>query len=281
MDKLFSLHMDKMTAIKMLPDEQVGKVIKLLIEYQEKGVVRDVDPEIAFPYEILRQSLQALNEKREATSEKQRNRVNSRWPKSENNTTEYRGLFDDTTVNHGIPGNTTEGHGIPDDTGVYRAIPKHTNTEKETDTDKEKENSSSFGSAEREVIADTKTNHKKPKPKKLPLREREPDNDMERVEKVYLQNWDTLFSRGQVETQEPIINWNQTRALLKQNLARLKPEQIIQALNIGLKDEWIMSNGYSLGVMLSATVLNRLINTAQGESLSMRKKQEKPSLEGD
>ena len=99
------------------------------------------------------------------------------------------------------------------------------------------------------------------KPKKPPLREREPENDMERVEKAYLQNWDVLYSRKQVKTLDPIVNWNQTRKLLKNHFEKLKPEQIIQVVNNSISDDFILKGGYSLATMLSATVLNRMINS--------------------
>jgi hypothetical protein len=96
--------------------------------------------------------------------------------------------------------------------------------------------------------------------KKPPLREREPENDYERVEKAYLQNWASLYSRGKVKTQEPVVNWNQTRFLLKRHFEKLKPDLIIQGVKNGMKDDFVLSSGYSLGVILSASVLNRLIN---------------------
>jgi hypothetical protein len=104
------------------------------------------------------------------------------------------------------------------------------------------------------------------KTKKAPLREREPANDMERVEKAYLLNWDVLYSQGRVETPDPIVNWSQTRKLLQTHFEKLKPEQIIGAINEGLKDDWVMSKGYYLGVMLSAAVLNRLVNVSGKQS---------------
>lgn len=106
-----------------------------------------------------------------------------------------------------------------------------------------------------------KTTEKPTKPKKPPLREREPENDMERVEKVYLLNWDSLFSQGKVKTENPIVNWTQTRALLKNLFKSLVPEQIIRAVNNGMADDFILKGGYSLATMLSASVLNRLINS--------------------
>jgi hypothetical protein len=51
---------------------------------------------------------------------------------------------------------------------------------------------------------------------------------------------------------------------LKKHFEKLKPEQIIPALENGMADAFVLSGGYSLGLMLSATVLNRLINAGQG-----------------
>jgi hypothetical protein len=98
------------------------------------------------------------------------------------------------------------------------------------------------------------------KGKKTPLREREPENDYERVEKAYLQNWDALYAQGRVKTPDPVVNWNQSRFLLKRHFEKLKPEQIIQAIKNGMKDDFVLNGGYSFGVMLSASALNRLIN---------------------
>jgi hypothetical protein len=98
------------------------------------------------------------------------------------------------------------------------------------------------------------------KAKKPPLREREPVNDFERVEKAYLRNWDLLYAGGGVKTPDPIVNWNQTRNLLKRHFVKLKPEEIIGALDAGMSDAFVTGGAYSLGTMLSAAVLNRLVN---------------------
>ena len=117
---------------------------------------------------------------------------------------------------------------------------------------------------------------KKPPGKKLPLRERDPVNDMERVEKAYLQNWDTLYSQKLVQTPDPVVIWNKTRKLLKDHFEKrkLKPEQIIQALNAGMNDNDVMKGGYSLSTMLTEWMLNRLINavprgSSQREKLTL------------
>jgi hypothetical protein len=136
-----------------------------------------------------------------------------------------------------------------------------------------------FGFAESKAD-DPPSSPKSVKTKKPPLREREPVNDMERVEKAYRQNWDALYSQGRVETPDPIVNWKQTRKQLKTHFEKLKPEQLIQAINTGLHDKWVLEEGgYSLAVMLSASVLNRLINAAQKAPLVSKNQQDKRSLE--
>jgi len=158
-------------------------------------------------------------------------------------------------------GNSVKVDGNPagDDSAVVYGVDKPQSKVKKSKVKKSKEESS--GSDE-----PPNGNHKKP-----PLRERDPVNDMERVEKAYLQNWDTLYSHGRVQTTEPVVTWGQTRKLLKNHFKKLKPEQIIQALNAGMNDNDVMKGGYSLSTMLTAWVLNRLINAVPAGS-SQREK---------
>jgi hypothetical protein len=109
-------------------------------------------------------------------------------------------------------------------------------------------------------VSENPPSSKPEKAKKAPLREREPANDMELVEKAYLLNWDSLYTQGKVKAINPVVNWNQTRKLLKTHFENLTAEIIIQAINNGMNDDWVLNTGYSLGTMLSASVLNRLIN---------------------
>jgi hypothetical protein len=109
-------------------------------------------------------------------------------------------------------------------------------------------------------VSENPPSSKPEKANKAPLREREPANDMERVEKAYLLNWDGLYAQGKVKAVNPVVNWNQTRKLLKTRFKNLTAEIIIRAVNNGMNDDWVLNTGYSLGTMLSASVLNRLIN---------------------
>lgn len=109
-----------------------------------------------------------------------------------------------------------------------------------------------------------KNKMEKAKSKKLPLKEREPENNYERVEKTYLQLWDSLYSQKKVATENPIITnetWKQIRGLEKSYFENnISVEQLQAVLKKAFKDEFIINNGYSLKLILSGNVFNRLIN---------------------
>lgn len=98
------------------------------------------------------------------------------------------------------------------------------------------------------------------KTKKTPLREREPVNDFEKVEKEYLRLWDMLYSQSLVKTKNPLINWTQARCLLKKHLTTIGFDDLIKALNAAKDDAFILEGGFSLTMILSNNILNRLIN---------------------
>jgi len=66
-----------------------------------------------------------------------------------------------------------------------------------------------------------------------------------------------------VNTADPVMNFPQVGTTLKRLFQdrELGPDQIILAINNGLKNDFVMNSGYSLSVMLSANVLNGLLNS--------------------
>ena len=165
-----------------------------------------------------------------------------------------------------IPQSNTEtpqsGTITPQDANFEYNNPQKKRKEKKVKEKKRKE--SKIAEAEPPELSESTSPQSSGKQKKLPLRQREPVNDMERVEKAYYQNWDVLYSRKLVKAVEPVVNWNQIRKLLKTHLDNITPEELIRAVNNGLKDDWVIKTGYSLATMLSANVLNRLINAGEG-----------------
>jgi hypothetical protein len=136
----------------------------------------------------------------------------------------------------------------------YKDKEKEKPKEKENKKPNEKENSS----ASAETVSTDPSSGKK-----LPLIEREPTNNYERVEKRYLENWKSLFQQGKVKSAEPVTNWKQNRALLKNLLEKFQPVQINAVLDKAAEDAWILSGGYSLNIILSATVFNRFMNGSE------------------
>ena len=102
------------------------------------------------------------------------------------------------------------------------------------------------------------------KPKKESLRNREPINDFEKVEKTYIETWDYLYSQNRVNTVDPLISsnsWKKIRALEKGLFDKqISSEVISNAIKKAINDNFVITNGYSLEIILSGGVINRLIN---------------------
>jgi len=98
------------------------------------------------------------------------------------------------------------------------------------------------------------------KTKKEPLLNREPVNDMERVEKVYLQNYQKLYNDGYLKMKNPVINWTASRRLTKDCISKYGLQNIINAVNNAKDDDFTVSGGYCLTTILSAGNLAKLMN---------------------
>lgn len=99
-----------------------------------------------------------------------------------------------------------------------------------------------------------------PKAKKPPLIDREPVNDLERIEKAYLENYRELFKKGIVHTEKPVINWAQSRRLVNNSIARFGYNTIMDAVQKSINNAFCVQKGYTLTTILSSGVLAGLIN---------------------
>jgi len=106
----------------------------------------------------------------------------------------------------------------------------------------------------------------------IPLVKREPKNEYEKVEKEYLLNYEKLYEHHKVQTDKPIVNWNKTRGMLKQLFLTVDSKIIITALKRATQDDFCLETGYSLDVILSKAVLNRLINSKNTENVEERER---------
>ena len=99
---------------------------------------------------------------------------------------------------------------------------------------------------------------------KPPLLEREPKNDLEKVEKAYLQNYKTLYESGVLKIENPVVNWTACRAIEKEVLKKYGLETILAAVRKSKDNKFCVSKGYVLSTILSAGVLAQLINATDG-----------------
>lgn len=93
------------------------------------------------------------------------------------------------------------------------------------------------------------------------LTERVPKNDLEFVEKQYLENFNKLYQAGRVATDKPCMNWQQSRKNLKDLLGIYDKFKICEVVNKATTDDWIVNGGYMLTTILSRGVFGRLVNS--------------------
>jgi hypothetical protein len=101
-------------------------------------------------------------------------------------------------------------------------------------------------------------------PARVPLIERAPKNDIEKVEKVYLENYDRLYKGGVLKQEKPVINWNASRKLTKDCIEKYGLDVILSAVQKSKDNKFIVSKGYVLTMILSAGMLSQLINSSDG-----------------
>ena len=101
----------------------------------------------------------------------------------------------------------------------------------------------------------------KAKPKLL---EREPKNDLERIEKLYLENYAELHDLGVLKMESPVINWTACRKLENDCLKKYGVDTVLEAVRKSKSNKFAVSKGYVLTTILSAGVLAQLINSTDG-----------------
>lgn len=126
-------------------------------------------------------------------------------------------------------------------------------------------------------IAKQKEEKSVPK-KKLPLLNREAKNDIEKVEKEYLVNYEKLFKDGLLKSPTPIINWTISRKMTKQVILNYGLEAIIQAVKKSITNKFCIQKGYSLTTILSSGVLAELINGVASSSSRLKEKYDMSNL---
>lgn len=104
----------------------------------------------------------------------------------------------------------------------------------------------------------------KPKKTRTKLIDREPKNELEEIEKAYLLKYKSLFEKGILATEEPVINWTIARKQTNDMLSKFGKELLFKAIDKAAADTWCVKGGYCLTTIMSAGVFSRLINGKGG-----------------
>jgi hypothetical protein len=90
--------------------------------------------------------------------------------------------------------------------------------------------------------------------------DREPKNDLESVNKKWLENYIAIFGN------EPINpRWDVSSSLVSKVLKQAGLEKTLNALDTAMDDKFCLDAGYLLKVIMSGNVISRLINAKQGQ----------------
>ncbi len=96
--------------------------------------------------------------------------------------------------------------------------------------------------------------------KTVPLIEREPKNELEKVEKEYLLNYQDLYKSGVLRLDKPVINWTASRKLTNEAIKKYGIDVVIEAVRKSKDNQFCIEKGYSLTTILSAGVFAGLVN---------------------
>ena len=173
---VYTSYLDKFAK---LSDEQLGRLFRIMLEYQTTGDVPKIDDmALSFCFDVVKYDMDENNRKYDEMCERQRNNVLKRWNKS--NT-------DDTTVYHGIPPYTTD--------------TKHTDNEYDNDSVSDNEHDSVSVNdnvvltdkvkKEDTIVSKKETRHKYGQYNNVLLS----DTDMEKLKAEFPTDWERRIER--------------------------------------------------------------------------------------
>jgi hypothetical protein len=126
---------------------------------------------------------------------------------------------------------------------------------------------------------ETKTKTKQTKlrdpPKRIGLLDHEPKNDLERVNKKWLENYLAIFGSQPINPR-----WDLSSPLVKKAIKQAGIEKVLQALETARQDDFCLKAGYILKTIMSGNVLSRLINAKPGGTGPPPSLKDKKSLGG-
>lgn len=87
-----------------------------------------------------------------------------------------------------------------------------------------------------------------------------PKKEYDIIYEHYQKNYDILFQQGKVQTNKVQIEYGKCGKLLKGLFRNYSNDELLEVLDRGMNDKWIVEGGYNLSILLSANQINKLLN---------------------
>jgi len=113
-----------------------------------------------------------------------------------------------------------------------------------------------------------------PTQKPIALLNREPKNELEKVNKKWLENYIKLHREQPINPR-----WDLTSPLVKKAIKQAGIEKVLQALDTAANDKFCLESGYMLKIIMSGNVISRLINKPPGSGTGQQQKKSLGGLE--
>lgn len=125
---------------------------------------------------------------------------------------------------------------------------------------------------ERDKILDIDNINLTPSKKSKPTKQHKELTDFQKINNTYYELWTSLYSRGLVNTEKPIIpNFSVITNLEKSLLKSIPVETVINAIKNCEKNDFVKQNGYSFQIILSGNVMNQLVNGQTNRKTALSK----------
>jgi hypothetical protein len=127
--------------------------------------------------------------------------------------------------------------------------PENEEIQAEKDTDKTRQDKTKQNKIKQNKI-------KQEFPKRIALLDREPKNDIERVNKKWLENYITLYGNQPINPR-----WDLSSSRVSNVLKQCGIEKTLKALDTAMKDKFCLESGYILQTIMSGNVISKLVNS--------------------
>lgn len=125
---------------------------------------------------------------------------------------------------------------------------------------------------ERDKILDIDNINLTPSKKSKPTKQHKELTDFQKINNTYYELWTSLYYRGLVNTEKPIIpNFSVITNLEKSLLKSISVETVVNAIKNCEKNDFVKQNGYSFQIILSGNVMNQLVNGQTNRKTALSK----------